>query len=93
MTPPDEETLARWERLTHAASVGPWEVEPEGFIGGIYVEPTIHANGKTIASVRVGLKRTNANSAFIAAAREAMPLLLAEVRRLRAALYQGGEKG
>ena len=79
MTPDD---LTRWEQLCDEASEGPW-----------YMDEAIAKDGHVVMSSSLGhriahcyhtdVNRNDAADAeFCAAAREAMPQLIAEVRRL-----------
>jgi hypothetical protein len=73
----DEEALARLEQLAAAAMPGPW-VASDGLV---------EADGCRVADVGWGDvpgAEAGHNGEFIAAAREAVPALCAEVRRLRA---------
>jgi hypothetical protein len=83
-----ERQLAELERVAAAASAGPWE----GVIAGD------DASGFcALGPVHTGAgadTRAEHDSDFICAAREALPALVAEVRRLRAeALDQDGQMG
>lgn len=82
-----EEQLAEWERLTEAATEGPWDVMTreqweEGF--------PFCADGTNPYTFPVDIDAPDA--AFIAAAREAVPALVAEVRRLRALLEDAADE-
>lgn len=74
--------LAEWQRLADEATTGPWRVqecpesESEAIAGAWDVE------GAGGVDVALDLDRP-ADAAFIAAARTAVPALIAEVRRLR----------
>jgi len=75
-----DDELARWRALADAATPGPWL--PAGSthplcLGGVY-----EREGEVVE--RILTDRPDADAAFIATAREAMPRLLAEVARLRA---------
>ena len=67
-----EEELARWEKLAAAISPGCWR-------DGNGVLLTYNTHGVHLQSPNKA-----ADAAFIAHAQEAVPLLIAEVRRLRA---------
>lgn len=69
-----EEELARWEKLAAAISPGCWR-------DGNGVLLTYNTHGVHLQSPNKA-----ADAAFIAHAQEAVPLLIAEVRRLRAEL-------
>lgn len=82
-----DEQLQEWSVLAEAATPGPWK-------SGWNWQDTI-SDGKSAwgeGPVHVGEKLSQvapqaiADAAFIAAAREAVPALVAEVRRLRAEL-------
>lgn len=79
-----DEQLAEWERLAAAATPGPWEAIPT--VDADFA--TIKTRGKLgwmqYHEYDPGIDATDA--AFVAAAREAVPALVAEVRRLREAL-------
>ncbi len=72
-----DERLAELERLADAATPGPWE-------------PLTPASGKWVCSLAPGAigmawRRNHTNdAAFVAAARTAIPELIAEVRRHKA---------
>ena len=69
------EKLAQWSALADAATPGPWETGEED--GMIYVADDSSAD--SVAYCGCSLR----DAAFIAAARAAVPALLAEVERLR----------
>lgn len=85
--------LDQLEALANAATQGPWHVHEEGF--GRLGRPTVYATDEElryIANCRDlpthedhAPTDDRANARFIAAARTAVPALIAEVRRLRAA--------
>lgn len=74
----DEKRLAEIEARANAATPGPWEPEHRGVVGNdvFIVEDCVTA----------GWDAYRANQAFIATARTDVPDLVAEVRRLTAAL-------
>ncbi|MDX2200452.1 MAG: hypothetical protein SF069_15970 [Phycisphaerae bacterium] len=76
-----EEELERLERLCDAATKGPWKSWLEGrdHWGGSHV--IIDGEGDDIELS--GTAATPANHDFIAAARQAVPRLIAEIRALR----------
>lgn len=83
-------TLAEWERLASAATPGPWDWDA-GDIGNEYSAPycgVFVANDEDtlIYELRANSKRAKDDAAFIAAARQALPELIAEVLALRKAL-------
>jgi hypothetical protein len=80
MKPITREELDRWKELAEAATEGPWEVIERG--GYYYFKPP--------GDHRMGRKRKE-NAEFIAAARDAVPRLVAEVERLNT-LYQPCEE-
>jgi hypothetical protein len=70
----DEKTLQEWEALANATTPGPWRADArEGRVTG----PDL---GTVADCPHAG---DAANTLFIAAAREAVPALVAEVRRLQ----------
>ena len=74
-----QEQLARWRALADAATPGPWEQVAESgewWISGPDIERHF------VIDTTNGVNAQNAD--FIAAAREAVPALLAEVERLTA---------
>lgn len=78
-----EEELSRIEALANAATPGPWEVsDSEPLNGCIWsVGPICGYDGDAL-----GLRVGDPNADFVAAAREDVPKLIAEVRRQRAEL-------
>ena len=76
-----EEQLAEWGRLASEATEGPWEVAPED--GGCHRVrvPTPETGGRLLGTLAELDDWRDAD--FIAAARGAVPALVAEVRRLR----------
>lgn len=72
-----QDELDRWEALANAATPGPWVLVDRDILGGYEV----HAPDDWTVFGYNGPERTDA--AFIAAARDAVPALIAEVRRLR----------
>lgn len=92
MTPPTTEDLDRWEALAREASDEPWEAGSGDYNSFVEQAP----DGITL--FRPGVNNFNAaeDAAFIAAAREAVPVLCEEVRRLRhenAVLFDKGQAG
>lgn len=73
--------LDELQRLCDAATPGPWTVD------GAYVECPLG----TVAVCTDGATKPQPEACFMAAARDALPKLIAEVRRLRVQL--GGEHG
>lgn len=71
-----DEQLAEWEKLANAATPAPWAALFENDVA----TPDLVCVAKCPSYVGVPF---SANQAFIAAAREAIPALIAEVRRLR----------
>jgi hypothetical protein len=94
--------LSRLKALAEAATPGPWDVysetiadksaataefdyqvqNTEPFVGRVFM---LNGDGKCPAITGCG-PTSEANAAFIAASRKAVPALVAEVRRLREAL-------
>lgn len=72
-----DEELARLEALAQAATPGPWE---RRFHDQNEVETR---DGIRVATFNEARRDTWHNARFIAAARDAVPALVAEVRRLR----------
>jgi hypothetical protein len=91
MTPPTEAQLAAWEALCAAATPGPWEhridtswaAGPDRLIDS--ADMVIIRNERCDKHFKQG-RGDEANFDFIAASREAMPALIAEVRRFRVLL-------
>lgn len=88
--------LDELRRLCEAATAGPWAVEPGALTAGpgeyvIWPQNSIDPDAAETVSAEWGAcgihteDSTEANLAFIAAARSAVPRLLAEVERLREA--------
>lgn len=82
-----DEQLQEWSVLAEAATPGPWKSGwswQDAINGGksAWSEGPVHV-GETLSQVA---PQAIADAAFIAAAREAVPALVAEVRRLRAEL-------
>lgn len=92
-----EKRLIQLEALCQQATPGPWRPrEYQNNAGDIWIDCWAFANrgrgralGGTVATVHAygaGKRSVEANAAFIAEARTAIPELLAEVLRLRAAV-------
>ncbi len=84
-----DETLAELERLAAAATRGPWVQDGAGCLPW-HVSPVAfsHAGRRIqVSPTAEGESEIDCipDAMFIAAAREAVPLLIAEIRRLRAA--------
>lgn len=89
--PLTEERLFEIKAREKAATPGPWVDRLRDFEGvdgyGLESHPTVEANGKTVCIFyerEIDDENDDADAAFIAAAREDVPALLAEVERLRA---------
>ena len=89
--PMTEERFAEIRARAEAATPGPWVDRLRDFEGvdgyGLESHPTVEANGKTVCIFyerEIDDENDDADAAFIAAAREDVPALLAEVERLRA---------
>lgn len=72
----DDDELARLVALCAAASPGPWRNDQ-------WRDQVTNTAGEVLCHVHGG----SADAAFVVASRTALPALLAEVRRLRAALH------
>lgn len=99
-----DEELGRLEALAAAATPGPWRVDhhvsPD--LEGLYVGTDVPGENETIAYYQSvadsfaedlspdAVRRLHADLAFIAAARTAVPALVATVRKLRALVRAGG---
>lgn len=82
-----EEELAALEALTEAATAGPWEWNDHDLhaVSVANDDPWDPASGQKIIVTDSGAYPPEKDdAAFIAAARTAVPALIAEVRRLRA---------
>lgn len=73
-----DEQIAEWRRLSDAATSGPWRATSDGD----WVGYVIAAKRRTTIAI---CEASEVDMDFIAAAREAVPALLAEIERLRAA--------
>lgn len=84
-TPLTEEELQAIERRERLASPGPWYTgDNPYYFDGVYTEKGVPPHGAHIvARANLHINR-DANEDFIAGARQDIPRLLAEVRRLRA---------
>jgi len=78
------EQLAEWAALTDAATMGPWEVRRLSWPQDSRDASDIVSPFGVISDAENMPKA--ADAAFIAAARAAVPALIAEVQRLRAAV-------
>lgn len=76
MTAITAEQLAEWKALADAATEGPWMSDRSAKIRC--------PAGYDVAAVQIGAHERRANKLLIAAARTAVPALVAEVERLRA---------
>jgi hypothetical protein len=76
MKPITREELDRWKQLADAATAGPWEADtrPVKLIHGTVYLP--------IGPMSLDLEGARVDAEFIAAARDAVPRLVAEVERL-----------
>lgn len=75
-----EEQLMAWEALANAASPGPWTSDRDEFINDADDEEVVQLWECMMESV---FYNHHENAAFIAASREAVSVLAAEVRRLQ----------
>jgi len=84
-----EEELARLECLTAAATKGPWVANSGG-----YDPPWVSAEVEDGLATICSRLNSDKDADFVAAARDAVPKLVAEVRRLRAIglMSDGGSK-
>ena len=80
MTTPEQRT--EWQTLADAATPGPWYSQENDLIGGFCVMPTDSPPSQVRACTIADFTSAK-DSRFIAAAREAMPALLAEVAQLQ----------
>ena len=89
---PTQEEIARWKALAEAATAGPWEADTHGISGGSISCEKPCGRRQVAASIGQAAmfderadtgEVLRANAAFIAAARDAVPRLIAEVERLR----------
>lgn len=76
-----EEELEEIEKRANAATEGPWEVVPDP--DKPYLDKVVRHYGH-LTDLLAQCFHTNGNATFIAHAREDVPALIAEVRRLRA---------
>jgi hypothetical protein len=79
--------LDRLQALVDAATKGPWEYHDRGTN---YDWDVTGPRCLDLSGYVKGMFWNRENAAFIAASRDAMPALIAEVRRLRAALTEIG---
>lgn len=78
-----DEQLAEWERLANEAMPGPWECDySSGSVNSCAPQFLLDDEGPLWVA-DYGSTANEQNGEFIAAAREAVPELIAEVRRLR----------
>lgn len=80
------EQLAEWERITEAATLGPWATSSRSSGVGAdysYEDDFLGWELAPLETPQRGQITRGADAQFIAEARTAMPLLLAEVRRLQ----------
>jgi hypothetical protein len=90
MTETTPQQRAEWAALAEAATPGPWEAV-QGASAGWWVE---QPNTATIADIDIDYSgQPDADAAFIAAAREAVPALLADLEAVEAALEAGDACG
>lgn len=81
VTPLSDERIAEMRERCDKATPGPWSVDEES--GDVWV-PSIWRSVAIIEDLDLPLVNPAADRAFIAAARQDVPDLLAEVERLRA---------
>lgn len=82
----DAEQIAEWRRLADAAIEGPWEFRPRRGFQMLSDNPATIGfvdEDRYFVMLREGAWVTEADMSFIAAARTAVPALVAEVERLR----------
>lgn len=85
--------LAAWKELEQAATKGPWthfndRSEPTGRVHRLILERTGRLFVSLVCMMSEGPGDHEADAAFIAASRQALPALIAEVERLQQALTQ-----
>ena len=85
----NEDELAAIEARANAATEGPWEVEPHP--DQPYLDKVVRHYGH-LTDLLAQCFHTNGNAAFIAHARQDIPALIAEVRRLRQELSDTNEE-
>ena len=83
--------LAAWKELEQAATKGPWthfndRSEPTGRVHRLILERTGRLFVSLVCMMSEGPGDHEADAAFIAASRQALPALIAEVERLQAVL-------
>jgi hypothetical protein len=82
--------LSELERLDREATPGPWDTDLETSAGRCWVDSRRHQNmlAEPLFNVRPPsarhMEQRERDASFIAAARNALPKLLAEIRELRA---------
>lgn len=76
--PLEEKQLAQWQRVTEAATPGPWSPGHDDHAPEWWVVPDVPPEGSRFKI----LPMSKRDAEFIATARTAMPLLLMEVRRM-----------
>ena len=84
-----DEQLAEWQRLFDAATPGKWIVKTDvtTIHGSHFINPGVWGDDGITFICDCGTgSRVDTDAAFIVAAREAVPALIAEVRRLKTEL-------
>lgn len=89
--PPTGQQLDELEALANAATEGPWCTDGWEIYQGAEYRVGAAWIGETCRGPVDSWEQDNANAAFAAAARAAVPALAAEVRRLRARQLTPGE--
>jgi hypothetical protein len=86
MTPEDLlQKLTEWEKLCDAATPAPWKLDSMGmFVFGPNMEMVVSERDESVAIRGTGAQLPmEANAAFIAAARTALPEAIKEIRQLQ----------
>lgn len=89
-----DEQRAAWRRVTEAATPGPWYNGPDDLIGGFCVGTEDSPPSRWTAARLIADFPRQEDAAFIAAARNALPALLADadtLARVRTELKAGLE--
>lgn len=87
-----DEQLDEWGRLAEAATPGPWEAGPWWEYELAVFAAQARAPLAAVLSVPRPRATNDANTALICASRDAVPALIAEVRRLRGITHAQSEQ-